>query len=173
MRICYVTTCGVTSGTATRSGADSGSARNRCQSPVGGTHRAVEQPRIVSRALPPNRRCERAVAASAVMVTTFRKPGLAAWQGRGSAGGFRVPCRYNARRQPGNTREHQIGQVDSPHGGRSEEHTSALQSLMRNSYDIICLKKKNNSSKKTNTNNEKHLIQSKNIPNFINNKYII
>src|SRR3546814_7673554 len=26
---------------------------------------------------------------------------------------------------------------------RSEEHTSELQSLMRNSYDIFCLKKKN------------------------------
>src|SRR3546814_2247768 len=101
------------------------------------------------------------------MVTTFRKPGLAAWQGRGSAGGFRVPCRYNARRQPGTTREHQIGQVDSPHGGgrhdravrgragsarqwredrqlrhRSEEHTSELQSLMRISYAVFCLKKK-------------------------------
>src|SRR3546814_7159088 len=27
---------------------------------------------------------------------------------------------------------------------RSEEHTSALQSLMRNSYAVFCLKKKNN-----------------------------
>src|SRR3546814_8161287 len=27
--------------------------------------------------------------------------------------------------------------------GRSEEHTSELQSLMRNSYDVFCLKKKN------------------------------
>src|SRR3546814_298704 len=27
---------------------------------------------------------------------------------------------------------------------RSEEHTSELQSLMRNSYDVCCLKKKNN-----------------------------
>src|SRR3546814_8574124 len=27
---------------------------------------------------------------------------------------------------------------------RSEEHTSELQSLMRNSYAVICLKKKNN-----------------------------
>src|SRR3546814_7880681 len=27
--------------------------------------------------------------------------------------------------------------------GRSEEHTSALQSLMRNSYAVFCLKKKN------------------------------
>src|SRR3546814_3004769 len=26
---------------------------------------------------------------------------------------------------------------------RSEEHTSELQSLMRNSYDVFCLKKKN------------------------------
>src|SRR3546814_9401532 len=28
---------------------------------------------------------------------------------------------------------------------RSEEHTSELQSLMRNSYAVFCLKKKNNS----------------------------
>src|SRR3546814_3444558 len=29
---------------------------------------------------------------------------------------------------------------------RSEEHTSELQSLMRNSYAVLCLKKKNNIS---------------------------
>src|SRR3546814_2802317 len=29
-----------------------------------------------------------------------------------------------------------------PLGGRSEEHTSELQSLMRNSYAVFCLKKK-------------------------------
>src|SRR3546814_5945165 len=29
-------------------------------------------------------------------------------------------------------------------GARSEEHTSELQSLMRNSYAVFCLKKKNN-----------------------------
>src|SRR3546814_2239664 len=29
--------------------------------------------------------------------------------------------------------------------GRSEEHTSELQSLMRNSYAVFCLKKKKNS----------------------------
>src|SRR3546814_2162881 len=29
------------------------------------------------------------------------------------------------------------------HGGRSEEHTSELQSLMRISYAVFCLKKKN------------------------------
>src|SRR3546814_1780538 len=31
---------------------------------------------------------------------------------------------------------------DDPPGGRSEEHTSELQSLMRNSYAVFCLKKK-------------------------------
>src|SRR3546814_4190710 len=30
--------------------------------------------------------------------------------------------------------------------GRSEEHTSELQSLMRTSYAVFCLKKKNNKS---------------------------
>src|SRR3546814_9748370 len=32
-------------------------------------------------------------------------------------------------------------------GGRSEEHTSELQSLMRISYAVFCLKKKNNETK--------------------------
>src|SRR3546814_1545848 len=31
-----------------------------------------------------------------------------------------------------------------PHSCRSEEHTSELQSLMRISYAVFCLKKKNN-----------------------------
>src|SRR3546814_7782703 len=34
--------------------------------------------------------------------------------------------------------------VDEVGAGRSEEHTSALQSLMRISYAVFCLKKKNN-----------------------------
>src|SRR3546814_1006844 len=35
---------------------------------------------------------------------------------------------------------------------RSEEHTSELQSLMRISYAVFCLKKKNNNKKKSNIN---------------------
>src|SRR3546814_8934746 len=35
-------------------------------------------------------------------------------------------------------------------GRRSEEHTSELQSLMRISYAVFCLKKKNNKQKKNN-----------------------
>src|SRR3546814_3037263 len=34
---------------------------------------------------------------------------------------------------------------------RSEEHTSELQSLMRISYDVFCLKKKNKAKKNTRT----------------------
>src|SRR3546814_8664770 len=45
----------------------------------------------------------------------------------------------------------------NPQTGRSEEHTSELQSLMRISYAVFCLKKKNStqsqhSTTKTNTN---------------------
>src|SRR3546814_5759487 len=36
-------------------------------------------------------------------------------------------------------------------GWRSEEHTSELQSLMRISYAVFCLKKKNTTTPKTNT----------------------
>src|SRR3546814_1940532 len=35
--------------------------------------------------------------------------------------------------------------------GRSEEHTSELQSLMRNSYAVFCLKKKNKQKQSNNT----------------------
>src|SRR3546814_4530898 len=35
--------------------------------------------------------------------------------------------------------------------GRSEEHTSELQSLMRISYAVFCLKKKKTNRKQTNT----------------------
>src|SRR3546814_6066507 len=38
------------------------------------------------------------------------------------------------------------GRVVSVNGGRSEEHTSELQSLMRISYAVFCLKKKTKST---------------------------
>src|SRR3546814_2757471 len=41
--------------------------------------------------------------------------------------------------------------------GRSEEHTSELQSLMRNSYAVFCLKKKKN-NKNTITRNQHYKI---------------
>src|SRR3546814_4740465 len=39
---------------------------------------------------------------------------------------------------------------------RSEEHTSELQSLMRISYAVFCLKKKNQTQKQEQTNNKTH-----------------
>src|SRR3546814_4443725 len=46
-------------------------------------------------------------------------------------------------------------------GGRSEEHTSELQSLMRNSYAVFCLKKKKNKQRisQHNTTKPKQIIQ--------------
>src|SRR3546814_10033668 len=41
--------------------------------------------------------------------------------------------------------------VDHRHAGRSEEHTSELQSLMRISYAVFCLKKKKQIKKKKTT----------------------
>src|SRR3546814_4608035 len=38
--------------------------------------------------------------------------------------------------------EHLGARADRHQSGRSEEHTSELQSLMRNSYAVFCLKKK-------------------------------
>src|SRR3546814_5419841 len=43
-------------------------------------------------------------------------------------------------------------------GARSEEHTSELQSLMRISYSVFCLKKKNNTIK---NNQKNHLNENK------------
>src|SRR3546814_6047255 len=51
------------------------------------------------------------------------------------------------------------GQRDACHGprlpahGRSEEHTSELQSLMRNSYAVFCLKNKKTTIRTTKSNN--------------------
>src|SRR3546814_1628791 len=42
---------------------------------------------------------------------------------------------------------------------RSEEHTSELQSLMRISYAVFCLKKKNKENKTQHTNNIKYRVK--------------
>src|SRR3546814_6040533 len=57
------------------------------------------------------------------------------------------PFQIHNVKQQDQTTERQL----RPGAGRSEEHTSELQSLMRNSYAVFCLKKKNkNNTKKTN-----------------------
>src|SRR3546814_10832358 len=43
------------------------------------------------------------------------------------------------------------GDANLPEAGRSEEHTSELQSLMRISYAVFCLKKKKKRTQRTST----------------------
>src|SRR3546814_9265585 len=45
----------------------------------------------------------------------------------------------------------------APHARRSEEHTSELQSLMRISYAVFCLKKKKKKQHSTTDTNEKYI----------------
>src|SRR3546814_2595734 len=67
----------------------------------------------------------------------------------GDAG--RACRRAGKSRRGGGARDHQAlrGSGDGPAGGacRSEEHTSELQSLMRISYAVFCLKKKKNKTR--------------------------
>src|SRR3546814_6627304 len=44
--------------------------------------------------------------------------------------------------------------------GRSEEHTSELQSLMRSSYDVFCLKKKRNKDGKQPHTHKRQIIHT-------------
>src|SRR3546814_3852361 len=51
----------------------------------------------------------------------------------------------------------EIVDMDGRKIDRSEEHTSELQSLMRSSYAVFCLKKKNNTSTITRTTTQTHI----------------
>src|SRR3546814_16836455 len=54
-----------------------------------------------------------------------------------------LPVLHHRRSQPP-ARKHPGSAARPDHALRSEEHTSELQSLMRISYAVFCLKKKNN-----------------------------
>src|SRR3546814_6555557 len=73
---------------------------------------------------------------------------------------------HRAGRALDQVRVHRLDRIDNQQGGRrtlperSEEHTSELQSLMRNSYAVFCLKKKKNKKENnTNNTNTKHSTQ--------------
>src|SRR3546814_7553284 len=61
---------------------------------------------------------------------------------------------------------HLAGRQQGP-GGRSEEHTSELQSLMRISYAVFCLKKKN-----TKTHHRSKLTRMYNSMNYTHKSHI-
>src|SRR3546814_6964541 len=79
----------------------------------------------------------------------LRRPG----EGRGR--GARRPDRARDRKTAvGSAHRGRIGREQGRYfgQGRSEEHTSELQSLMRISYAVFCLKKKNTTNTKPITN---------------------
>src|SRR3546814_4179413 len=57
-----------------------------------------------------------------------------------------------------NLRDQLTASRSRPSGSRSEEHTSELQSLMRNSYAVFCLKKKKKQRQKVKDRN--YLLKS-------------
>src|SRR3546814_7518670 len=59
-----------------------------------------------------------------------------------SAATLPAPATSASRRKARSSRAASSRSGSSP--GRSEEHTSELQSLMRSSYAVLCLKKKHN-----------------------------
>src|SRR3546814_10063203 len=66
----------------------------------------------------------------------------------------RLVARFRVRRQGHRQRPHRSQAQAAGHRAalRSEEHTSELQSLMRISYAVFCLKKKTNKTQKNNIN---------------------
>src|SRR3546814_5349926 len=74
--------------------------------------------------------------------TLFRSPGRA---GQGTGPEEHCLHVHPGRRHGGRAQGRRGNRVrrGSAHGGRSEEHTSELQSLMRISYAVLCLKKTN------------------------------
>src|SRR3546814_8605035 len=76
----------------------------------------------------------------------------------GAAGDDQIALRVDAR---------QIARVE-PAVLRSEEHTSELQSLMRISYAVFCLKKKTKTSQKNTTCTNKTISSHQKIQNMTN-----
>src|SRR3546814_7981522 len=83
--------------------------------------------------------------------------------GKGSVyeGGIREPMlvKWPGVTRPGSVTDHYLIIEDFFPTLRSEEHTSELQSLMRSSYAVFCLKKKNTHTNATQT--SYHHIQQK------------
>src|SRR3546814_1115609 len=85
--------------------------------------------------------------------TLFRS----SWSGRGNRQGNR-----NSPHQPDGWRlpPAALRPRNCPGAGRSEEHTSELQSLMRISYAVFCLKKKKHYKHYTNIHYSKYIWKS-------------
>src|SRR3546814_6917547 len=97
---------------------------------------------------------------------------------------FRSPTAHSARTGDHRDQRHDRNRVLRPdaaravrralvQAGRSEEHTSELQSLMRISYAVFCLKKKKNKKKpKHNTVERRHIINTTTIKEYSNHSVV-
>src|SRR3546814_1556049 len=75
----------------------------------------------------------------------------------------RRPRHAQSSPRPPHLRHHLAPRRRQDHADRSEEHTSELQSLMRISYAVFCLKKKNNkSNNKIKRKQEHNIIKEQN-----------
>src|SRR3546814_10877615 len=95
-----------------------------------GTHVPVQRARATHAGATPKRSLVRSAIA-----LLLQKPALALE--------LQPPYRFVALRQPGIELLTELIALVSARPDRSEEHTSELQSLMRISYAVFCLKKKN------------------------------
>src|SRR3546814_5203907 len=88
--------------------------------------------------------------------TLFRSTSERREHGRGQRRGPSGPCRPRRQVRAGRRSRH-WGNLHGLRGAaRSEEHTSELQSLMRISYAVFCLKKKKYPKRTTHTGQESH-----------------
>src|SRR3546814_8930969 len=70
----------------------------------------------------------------------------------------RDPAAWTNRQSSSSCRGHRTWAISAKPTSRSEEHTSELQSLMRISYAVFCLKKKKK-TKQTNNTGQIHTIE--------------
>src|SRR3546814_6057682 len=88
---------------------------------------------------------------------------------RGRGAGSRSPRRPRPAARPGQRRHQQRRRGPRrsygarQKGARSEEHTSELQSLMRISYAVFCLKKKKTNNIQQNTSNNNNTSKIENV----------
>src|SRR3546814_8583491 len=87
-------------------------------------------------------------------------------EGHGNAGG-RSGASHGDRTARPVDRDAVDGAIDRP--SRSEEHTSELQSLMRSSYAVFCMKKK---TKRTSAQQDRHILHKSQQQTTLTNKYI-
>src|SRR3546814_4708448 len=99
----------------------------------------------------PSARCDGVTAASVSGSLSAATSGVSSWRRRNAQPQISAPT--PATRMTTQASDHRIfsgvGWLPISGSGRSEEHTSELQSLMRISYAVFCLKKKKKQNKLT------------------------